>query len=99
MQTKLSTEQYFDLRTEVETELRRLIPDAERLDERSLGGLAPRARGRAKQLVDILRRMDQETFGVCVSCQAPIAYERLAVIPETTICAQCSWGWELTPKG
>ena len=89
MQTKLSTEQYVDLRAEVEFELRRLLPDAEQLDERGMDDLDPRVRGRARQLLDILRRMDLDTFGVCVNCQSPIAYERLSVIPETTICAQC----------
>lgn len=95
----LSAEQYSDLRSDLEAELRRLVPDAERLSERSLRDLAPRARRRAMQIVDVLRRMGTESFGVCVSCQSPIAYERLFAIPETAVCAQCSWSYEVSLQG
>jgi RNA polymerase-binding transcription factor DksA len=95
----LSAEQYSDLRSDLEAELRRLIPDAERLNERSLRDLAPRARRRALQIVAVLRRMGTDTFGVCVSCRSPIAYERLSAIPETTVCARCSWSYEVSLQG
>jgi RNA polymerase-binding transcription factor DksA len=95
----LSAEQQSELRSDLETELRRLVPDAERLNERGLRDLAPRARRRAMQIVDVLRRMGTETFGVCVSCRSPIAYERLSAIPETTVCAPCSWRYEVSLQG
>jgi len=95
----LSAEQYSDLRSDLEAELRRLILDAERLSDGGLRDLAPRARRRAMQIVDVLRRMGTETFGVCASCQSPIAYERLFAIPETTVCAQCSWSYEVSLQG
>lgn len=95
----VSAEQHSELRSDLEAELRRLVPGAEQLSERGLHDLAPRARRRAMQIVDVLRRMGTETFGVCVSCQSPIAYERLSAIPETTVCAPCSWGYEASLQG
>lgn len=91
----LSAEQYGELRAELEMELRRLIPDWKNGDERDLRNLAPRARRRAMRLVDVLRRMDAEDFGVCVSCESPIGYGRLSAIPETTLCAFCSHSREV----
>ncbi|MGH2611242.1 MAG: TraR/DksA family transcriptional regulator [Gemmatimonadales bacterium] len=107
--------QYAELRTEVEQELRRLIPgqgsqleagsrNARRASvPESDGGpvealreLAPRVRRRALQLLEVLRRMDTQTFGVCVGCRSPIPYERLAAIPETTVCVECSWSREFS---
>ena len=90
----LSAEQYSQLRTDLEAELRRLLPDQEAVNERGLGDLAPRKRRRVMVLADALRRLGTETFGVCVGCQSAIAYERLSVLPETTVCAPCSWSRE-----
>lgn len=95
----LSVEQHSELRSDLEAELRGLVPGAEQLNERALRDLAPRARRRAMQIVDVLRRMSTEAFGVCVSCRLPIAYERLSVIPETTVCAPCSWSYEVSLQG
>ena len=91
----LSAEQYAELRSELKAELQRLLPRQAEADERTLRDLAPQARRRATKIVDVLRRMNTETYGVCVSCQSPIAYERLSVIPETTVCAHCSRSREL----
>lgn len=95
----LSVRQYSELRNELEVELRRLVPDAGPRDESALRDLAPRSRRRALEIVDVLRRMETESFGVCVGCRSPIAYERLAAIPETTLCAPCSRGRELALQG
>jgi len=38
---------------------------------------------------DALRRMDLGTYGLCVKCQEPIPFERLAVMPETPFCITC----------
>ena len=51
------------------------------------------------QIVAVLRRMESDTFGVCVSCESFIGYERLAAIPETTVCAYCSQSRELVLQG
>jgi RNA polymerase-binding transcription factor DksA len=109
---------YAELRTELEQELRRLIPgrgsvqeagsrtsrNSQRASvlasdggpEEALRELAPRVRRRALQLLEVLRRMDTQTFGVCVGCRSPIPYERLSAIPETTVCVECSWNREFS---
>lgn len=40
---------------------------------------------------DALRRMgeDPESFGLCESCDEPIAPRRLLLVPEATLCAEC----------
>ena len=98
----LSPEQHSALRADLEMELRRLFPDEAGeagMDEVSLRDLAPRVRGRVMQIVAVLRRMESDTFGVCVSCESFIGYERLAAIPETTVCAYCSQSRELVLQG
>lgn len=95
----LNNQELADLRRELELELRRLTRGVSPVDERAVCDLAPRARARAAQLLEVLRRMDTDSFGVCVSCQSPIAYERLSAIPETTICAECSRSRELAFQG
>jgi Prokaryotic dksA/traR C4-type zinc finger. len=90
----LSTRQYAELRADLEAELRRLLP-GETAGEGKLHDLLPSSRARALTIVGVLRRMDSEGFGVCVGCRSPIAYERLAAIPETTVCARCSRRREL----
>ena len=87
--------QYPELRRELETELEERAPGERRFGEETLRDLAPSARRRADQILDVLRRMDSEAFGVCVGCRSPIAYERLSVIPETRLCAHCSWSRKL----
>jgi hypothetical protein len=86
---------FAELRRELETELDELAPGRRRVGEVALRGLGPGARRRALQILDVLNRMDSESFGRCVGCRRPIAYERLAVLPETRLCARCSWSREL----
>jgi DnaK suppressor protein len=88
--------QYAELRRELERELGELAPGERRAGEEALQDLAPSARRRARQILDVLGRMDSGSFGVCVGCRLPIAYERLSVIPETRLCARCSWSRELS---
>jgi RNA polymerase-binding transcription factor DksA len=95
----LTAKQYAELRSELKAELRRLLPAADQANEPDLRHLAPRARTRALQLVDVLRRMDTKTFGVCAGCESPIAYERLSAIPETRVCAPCSRSREVSLQG
>jgi RNA polymerase-binding transcription factor DksA len=86
---RLSALQRAELRRELERELRRLgvvhDPRAESIDS-----LRPAAQVRAQRILDALRRVVTQEFGVCHSCRLEIAYERLSVLPETTLCARCS---------
>jgi hypothetical protein len=90
----VTAKQYTELRKDLEAELRRLLPEGKPADEQRLRDLPPRRRRRVMLLIDALRRLDTKHFGVCVNCQSPIAYERLSVLPETTVCAPCSWSRE-----
>jgi DnaK suppressor protein len=38
---------------------------------------------------EAFRRMDEGTYGRCVSCGSPIPFPRLYVFPETPTCAAC----------
>ena len=40
-------------------------------------------------LSEALRRMDEGNYGVCLSCDERIPYDRLAVMPETLYCVSC----------
>ena len=60
------------------------------------GGLAvaleTRIFDRHQMLDSALRRLEEGTYGVCVSCQNPIPYGRLLVMPEATYCVGCGAG-------
>src|SRR5690349_4068836 len=88
--------QYAELRRELEAELGELAPGERRIGEEAWRDLAPSARRRVRQILDVLGRMDSGSFGVCAGCRSPIAYERLSVIPETRLCARCSWSRDLS---
>ena len=57
------------------------------------GGLAvaleARIFDRQEMLDDALRRLEEGTFGVCVSCRNSIPYGRLLVMPEAAYCVSC----------
>ena len=59
----------------------------------SHGGLAvaleTRIFDRHQMLDSALRRLEEGTYGVCVSCHNPIPYGRLLVMPEATYCVGC----------
>lgn len=93
-----------ELRRELERELARLLPGARASGAVDFAAhlareLGPRPRSHALQLIDALRRMDNGTYGLCAGCQNPISYERLSAIPETTVCADCSWSRETVRVG
>lgn len=90
----LTAAQRAELRADLELELRRFVPTKVPAGEaagfaEALERLDPGPRRQALQILDALRRFDTGTFGRCLGCRAPIAYERLAAIPETTLCARC----------
>ncbi len=37
-----------------------------------------------------LKRLDEGTYGICVSCGEPISDERLAAVPHTPLCRECA---------
>jgi RNA polymerase-binding transcription factor DksA len=97
----LDAAQLAQLRLELEQELQRLLPgtrgtESARLRSELAQSLGPRPRSHTLQLIDALRRMESGVFGICAGCQGAISYERLAVMPETTVCAGCSWSRELS---
>ena len=44
---------------------------------------------RAAALDEALHRIDQGSYGICVSCDSRISRERLAAVPEAPYCAAC----------
>ena len=84
----LTAAQRIELRTEMEEELRRLV--AGPWSPEALQDLAPARRRRGLQLLDALRRLDAGSYGTCHGCRLPISYVRLSVMPETTVCVDCS---------
>jgi RNA polymerase-binding transcription factor DksA len=95
----LATGQLAKIRRELEQELYRIIPETRRRNDTGFRTelaqtLSPRPRGLALQIIDALRRIEAGTFGLCAGCDGAISYERLLAIPETTVCAECSWSRE-----
>jgi RNA polymerase-binding transcription factor DksA len=63
----------------------------ESMDHETQFLLASEQGERLYRIDDALRRLydDPETFGTCRNCGAPIPMERLEVVPETDLCADC----------
>ncbi|MGC9348986.1 MAG: TraR/DksA family transcriptional regulator [Anaerolineae bacterium] len=49
-----------------------------------------RLRGRVDELEQALDRLGEGTYGVCERCGKRINPDRLAVLPDTTICVSCA---------
>jgi RNA polymerase-binding transcription factor DksA len=45
---------------------------------------------RAHSLEQQLSRISQGTYGICERCGGPINPDRLAVLPDTTLCIECA---------
>jgi DnaK suppressor protein len=60
---------------------------------RAEGGLSvaleTRIFDRHQMLDDAMRRLEEGTYGICVSCHDPIPYGRLLAMPEATYCVSC----------
>jgi DnaK suppressor protein len=52
--------------------------------------LLQRLRERAASLEHALAQMGKGTYGTCERCGSPIHPDRLAVLPDTRICARCA---------
>lgn len=53
-------------------------------------GLQEREQARLGQITQALKRIDAGTYGRCVVCRAPIAFERLLIFPEAPNCVDCT---------
>lgn len=51
--------------------------------------LSLHARNLLAQIDDALRRLDEDTYGECVTCGRRIELERLEALPYTTQCMEC----------
>jgi len=47
------------------------------------------ARARLSKLEQALQNIDQQEFGICISCGEPIPFKRMLVMPETRMCVKC----------
>lgn len=52
---------------------------------------------RAAALDEAIHRIDQGSYGICVSCDRRISPERLEAVPEASRCAQCQRESEQVP--
>jgi DnaK suppressor protein len=69
-----------------------MAEEAAALTERETAALMASEEGR--RLVEVNRALerlarDPESFGICASCGAEIAYERLEAMPATDLCIEC----------
>ncbi|HEY9479560.1 MAG TPA: TraR/DksA C4-type zinc finger protein [Gemmatimonadaceae bacterium] len=52
-----------------------------------------RAAARKAGITDALKRIADQTYGICMSCERPIPYGRLIAMPETAHCVSCGARW------
>ncbi len=45
---------------------------------------------RLNKLNFALRKVEDENFGICSECEEEIVFERLKIVPESTICVDCA---------
>lgn len=57
--------------------------------EQSVVALSTDQEDREGQIVAALQRLDEGTYGTCVTCGQPIGEERLFARPDTDRCLQC----------
>lgn len=61
-----------------------------------------RLRGREKVFLEkidkAIKKIDDETFGICEECEEKIAVKRLEARPETTLCIRCKENQERMEK-
>ncbi len=48
------------------------------------------AEDKLKNINIALERIDDEAFGLCISCGEPIAIQRLVIMPESSKCVRCA---------
>lgn len=61
-----------------------------------------RLRGREKVFLEkidkAIKKIDDETFGICEECEGKISVKRLEARPETTLCIRCKENQERLEK-
>ena len=62
----------------------------ERENDDVLEEIARETRYSIDQIKAALRRLDDDSYGICASCGEEIAEGRLDAIPETTLCVNCA---------
>jgi DnaK suppressor protein len=53
-------------------------------------GLQAREQAKLGQILEALNRIEVGTYGTCVICGQPVAFERLMIFPEAPNCAACA---------
>lgn len=53
-------------------------------------GLQAREQAKLGQILEALKRIETGTYGTCIVCGEPVAFERLMVFPEAPNCATCA---------
>ncbi|MGC9360570.1 MAG: TraR/DksA family transcriptional regulator [Anaerolineae bacterium] len=68
-----------------------LVDAAADIYERSkVLSLIHRLEEKVEQLDRAIENVERGTYGICEICGAPIPPERLAIVPETTLCVKCA---------
>ncbi len=49
-----------------------------------------KSKQRLDRLQKSLKMIDDPDFGYCISCEEPIPYKRLVIMPETPFCVSCA---------
>lgn len=84
---------------ELEEKTKPIAPDVslgrltrlEAMNEKSINeSILNDAKMREKRLQFALQKVDTENFGLCRVCEEEINYERLKLMPESTICVECA---------
>jgi hypothetical protein len=72
-----------------------LLGELRRLTRPTLGAHRQdvRTQMRVRLIRDALKRIRAGIYGACQVCRSAIAYERLAVVPETQTCMRCGSGF------
>ncbi len=47
-------------------------------------------RTRLKRLQNVLEKVDDKDYGLCMRCGKPIAFGRILILPEKRVCVSCS---------
>ena len=63
---------------------------SERENDEVLTSIGDDGRDEMRRIFAALKRMDDGTYGVCVTCAEPISAERLDLLPATPFCRDCA---------
>jgi len=61
------------------------------MQEKSINeSILTKAKIRLKKIIFVVRKIDEEDYGLCSICEEEIPYGRLCIVPESTICVNCA---------